>query len=121
MELIEIIKSSLSIFTTTVLVFMAIAYTVYKIKDSSRTKPYLIFNVQKPLIGAMNTETVKTIEGIHLEKNDIITDLNKLPIQERFTIINGNVLVNKTIKQEYKKERLKSENEKNFDIYTISG
>jgi len=123
MELIEIIKSSLSIFSTTALLFITISYTVYKIKDSSRTKPHLRLNVQKPLSEIINNEI-----GIDMEKpkEEIMfnrTVLNKLPIQDRFTIINGEVIVNKSIKRE-KKDSIhgkKSDDEKKhiFDIYTI--
>ena len=119
MELIEIIKSTLSIFSTTVLVFMIIAYTIYKIKDSSRVKPYLNFNVQNPINMTINEEAgIK----ITMEERPMETVLlNKLPIQDKFTIINGNVTIGK---QRNKKEnsvpRLFAEdNKKMFDFYTV--
>jgi hypothetical protein len=97
MELIEIIKSSLSIFSTTVLFFIIISYTIYKIKDSSRTKPNLKFNVQNPNpivnsgIGVKIEVEARPIETMQF--NRVL--LNKLPIQDRFTIINGNVTISK--------------------------
>ena len=48
MELIEIIKSSLSIFSTTAFVFVTVSYTIFKIKDRSRIKPYLRTKAQEP-------------------------------------------------------------------------
>ena len=109
MELIEIIKSSLSIFSTTAVVFITISYTIFKIKDRSRIKPYLRVNVQKPLsrmigdkIGVnenMNIEDKPTIEN---QFNRIV--LVKLPIQNKFTIINGAETVDKLNKPGHKKE-----------------
>jgi len=119
MELIEIIKSSLSIFSTTVLVFLIMAYIIYKIKDSSRAKPYLKFNVQNPINATVNEE-VGIIIAIEERPMETIL-LNKLPIQDKFTIINGNVTIGK---QRNKKEnsvpRLFAEdNKKMFDFYTV--
>jgi hypothetical protein len=119
MELIEIIKSSLSIFSTTVLVFMIIAYTIYKIKDSSRAKPYLKFNVQNPITATVNEQTGIKIAMEERPMETIL--LNKLPIQEKFTIINGNVTIGKPRnKKENSVKRLYTEdNKKMFDFYTL--
>jgi len=47
MELMEIIKSSLSIFSVVSFVFILTSYTIFKIKDRTRIKPYLRVNMQK--------------------------------------------------------------------------
>jgi hypothetical protein len=123
MELIEIIKSSLSIFSTTALLFIAISYTVYKIKDSYKTKPHLRLNVQKSISGIINNEIGIDMDKPKEEVRFNGTVLNKLPIQDRFTIFNGEVRLNKSIKQE-KEDSLfgimSNDEKKNiFDIYTI--
>src|ERR1035437_22140 len=128
MELIEIIKSSLSIFSTTAFVFITVSYAIYKIKDRSRTKPYLRVNVQTPL------------NGIIIDKKDVKTNANmeekpaeekqfnrivlvKLPIQNRFKIINGDKPIEKLNRPEYKKENpmhlLKPDKDKKniYDFY----
>jgi hypothetical protein len=119
MELIEIIKSTLSIFSTTVLVFMIIAYTIYKIKDSSRVKPYLKFNVQNPINATVNEEAGIKIAMEERPMETIV--LNRLPIQDKFTIINGNVTIGKPRnKKENSVSRLYTEdNKKMFDYHTI--
>ena len=128
MALIEIIKSSLSIFSTTAFVFIIISYTVYKIKDRSRIKPYLRFNVQKPIGGIMKDEIGSNIDIEEKPSEEMQFDrvvLNKLPIQDKFTIINGEVIADILKKLENKKEnsinRLNIyDNKKNvFDFYTI--
>jgi hypothetical protein len=119
MELIEIIKSTLSIFSTTAVVFMIISYTIYKIKDSSRVKPYLKFNVQNPI-----NATVKEGAGIKIAMEERPMEtilLNRLPIQDKFTIINGNVTIGKQRnRKENSEPRLFAEdNKKMFDYYTV--
>ena len=128
MELIEIIKSSLSIFSTTAFVFSIISYTVYKIKDRSRIKPYLRFNVQKPIGGIIKDEIGINIDIEEKSSEEMQFDrvvLNKLPIQDKFTIVNGEVIADILKKLENKKEnsinRLNTYDDKKnvFDFYTI--
>ena len=128
MELIEIIKSSLSIFSTTAFVFIIISYTVYKIKDRSRIKPYLRFNVQKPIGGIIKDEIYINIDMKEKPSEEMQVDrfvLNKLPIQDKFTIINGEIIADILKKLENKKEnsinRLNTYDDKKniFGFYTI--
>ena len=99
MELIEIIKSSLSIFSMTAFGFVTISYMIYKIKDHTRVKPYLGVNVNSP--GRMITqqkgaEINVSMEGKSEEEKQFDRILLfKLPVQNKFTIINGNVTVDK--------------------------
>src|ERR1035437_898394 len=127
MELIEIIKSSLSIFSTTAFVFIIISYTVYKIKDRSRIKPYLRFNVQKPIGGIIKDEIGINIDIEEKPSEEMQFDrvvLNKLPIQDKFTIVNGEVIADILKKLENKKEnsiqRLKSSDDNNniYDLFS---
>jgi len=127
MELIEIIKSSLSIFSTTAFVFSIISYTVYKIKDRSRIKPYLRFNVQKPIGGIVKDEIGINIDIEEKSSEEMQFDrvvLNKLPIQDKFTIVNGEVIADILKKLENKKEnsiqRLKSSDDNNniYDLFS---
>jgi|CZKP01.1.fsa_nt_gi hypothetical protein len=109
MELIEIIKSSLSIFSTTALVFTIISFTIYKIKDRSRIKPYLRVNIQKPLGGKLNDKLGIKLNINMDEKSAKENQFNsfvlvKLPIQNKFTIINGNVIVDKLNKLKHKRQ-----------------
>jgi hypothetical protein len=126
MELIEIIKSTLSIFSTTVLVFLAISYTIYRIKENSRVKPYLKFNVQDALSGkAMEEKGIP----IRIEERQLATNqfseipFTRIPVQDKFTIINGNVIVNKfnrtgSNKENYIPRLNVAEGRKNmFDLY----
>jgi hypothetical protein len=119
MELIEIIKSSLSIFSTTVLVFMIITYTIYKIKDSSRVKPYLKINLQNPINATANEEAGIKIAMEERPMETIL--LNRLPIQDKFTIINGNVTIGKqrNNKENSVPRSYSEENRKLFDFYTV--
>jgi len=109
MALIEIIKSSLSIFSTTAFIFIAVSYTIYKIKDRSRMKPYSKVNRQNPLSSIIDDEKGDE-NDINMKKNFAEENrfdrigLVKLPIQNRFTIINGEVTVEKLFKPGYKKE-----------------
>ena len=127
MELIEIIKSSLSIFSTTAFVFTIISYTVYKIKDRSRIKPYLRFTVQKPIGGIIKDEIGINIDIEEKPSEEMQFDrvvLNKLPIQDKFTIVNGEVIADILKKLENKKEnsiqRLKSSDDNNniYDLFS---
>jgi len=128
MELTEIIKSSLSIFLTTTFVFIIISYTVYKIKDRSRIKPYLRFNVQRPIEGIIKDEIIINTDmedkpSEEMQFGSVV--LNKLPIQDKFTIVKGEVIVDRLKKLENTKEnltnRLNTYNDKKnvFDFYTI--
>ena len=100
MELIEIIKSSLSIFSMTAFVFLTISYTIYRIKDHSRVKPYMGVTV-KNTFGRMITEQKGAEFNVSMEgkseeeKQFDRVLLFKLPVQNKFTIINGNVTVDK--------------------------
>ena len=109
MALIEIIKSSLSIFSTTAFIFIAVSYTIYKIKDRSRMKPYSKVNRQNPFSGIINDEkgdenNINMKENLTEENRFDRIGLVKLPIQNRFKIINGEVTVEKLFKPGYKKE-----------------
>jgi hypothetical protein len=102
MELIEIIKSSLSIFTTTTVVFLIISYTIFKIKDRSRIKPYLSLSKYNSHVimptdrKAVNLSFKKEEKSAEENKFNRIV-MVKLPIQNKFTIINGNVILDKAI------------------------
>jgi hypothetical protein len=107
MELIEIIKSTLSIFLITGIVFIATSYIVFRIKDRSRIKPYLRVNEQKPLGSILHDRIV----------------LAKIPIQNKFTMINEKVVAYNLNKSEYKKENpryrvIANDDKKNmYDFY----
>lgn len=128
MELIEIIEFSLSIFLIIAIIFITISYTVFKIKDRSRIKPHLRVNIQKPFVGILNDKIdvkinknmgKKSIEENQFNKIVLV----KLPIQNKFTIINENVAVDNLIKLDFRKEnpryRLNANGEKdnNYDFY----
>ena len=100
MELIEIIKSSLSIFSMTAFGFVTISYMIYKIKDHTHVKPYLGVNVRnspgRMIIEQKGAEINFSMEGKSEEEKQFDRFLLvKLPVQNRFTIINGNVTVDK--------------------------
>jgi len=130
MELIEIIKSSLSIFSTTAFVFITVSYTIFKIKDHSRVKPYLRVDIQNPLSSKLNDKR-GVVNNVNMKKktaeenqfNNMV--LVKLPVQNRFKIINGDVTVAKLTKPGNRKEnsihRLKpNDDEKNiYDFFVI--
>jgi len=105
MELIEIIKSTLSILSTTTFIFLIISYTIFRIKDRYRIKPYLSVNVQKPLVGILNNKIGKKANIISEEEFAEQNQANKivfvkLSIQNKFKIINGNVNVGRLNKAE---------------------
>jgi hypothetical protein len=128
MELIEIIEFSLSIFLIIAIVFITISYTVFKIKDRSRIKPHLRVNVPKPFVGILNdkidVKVNKNMGKKSIEENQFNKIvLVKLPIQNKFTIINENVAIDNLIKLDFRKEnpryRLNANGEKdnNYDFY----
>ena len=126
MELIEIIKSSLSIFSFTAILFLTISYMIFKIRDRSRVKPYLKVNAQESSRVIMNDQTgVNMNMEYNFEEEEQFDNvvLVKLPVQNKFTIINGNVTVGKLNKPGYKKEnskqRLNSSKESKNNIYDL--
>jgi hypothetical protein len=126
MELFEIIKSTLSIFSFTAILFITISYTIFKIRDRSRVKPYLKVNAQEPLRVIMNDQkSVNMNMEYNFEEEEQFDNvvLVKLPVQNKFTIINGNVTVGKLNKAGYKKENskqtLNSSKESNNNIYDL--
>jgi hypothetical protein len=95
MELTEIIKSTLSIFSVIAFVFIILSYSIYKIKDRSRIKPYLGNNVrnsiQEEMSGKKNVDLKANIEESFTKENQTSgLVLVKLPNQSRFNIINVN-------------------------------
>jgi hypothetical protein len=92
MELMEIIKSSLSIFSGISFVFILASYTIFKIKDRSRIKPYLRVNAQSANNNVIIQEPVKA-EKLNVEKrnnaplqmeaNKIVVPQPAAPIQQR--------------------------------------
>ena len=104
MELMEIIKSSLSIFSAVSFVFIITSYTIYKIKDRTRIKPYLRVNMQSPYNDFI-------IEEIEQEKTSPVQKMEEIPVpspieeeikfkpqvHERFKIVN----VKNTVEQVY--------------------
>jgi len=126
MELFEIIKSTLSIFSFTAILFLTISYTIYKIRDRSRVKPYLKVNAQEPVRVKINDQkSVNMNMEYNFEEEEQFDNvvLVKLPVQNKFTIINGNVTVGKLNKAGYKKENskqtLNSSKESNNNIYDL--
>jgi hypothetical protein len=126
MELIEIIKSSLSIFSTTTFVFVTISYTIYKIKVRSRIKPYLRTDVQEPLNGIAHDQICARVNINMEEKSAEEGQMKKivfvkLPIQNKFTIINENLTADKLSKPAQRKENstlLPNDSKKNiYDIF----
>lgn len=123
MELIEIIKSSLSIFSTTAFVFFTISYTIFKIKDRSRIKPYLRTEVQEPLTGIPNGQISARV-NINMEEKYVEEEqmkkivLVKLPIQNKFTIIKGDLTADKLDNPEQREENpILIPNDENKNIY----
>ncbi len=93
MELMEIIKSSLSIFSVVSFVFILTAYTIFKIKDRSRIKPYLRVNMQSAYNDIIIEEIVNDDKKNLPEKKDDIqiqqnSNLNKPQVYGRFEIVN---------------------------------
>jgi hypothetical protein len=126
MELAEVIKSSLSIFSTTAIVFVTISYTIFKIKGLWRIKPYLSISVQKPSKEVTDEQAgdkvnIKMEEKPAEEKQLNKLVLVKLPIQNKFTIVRGEVIVDKLKKPEQEKEDstlLPNDSKKNiYDIF----
>jgi hypothetical protein len=108
MELTEVIKSSLSIFSTTAIVFVTISYTIFKIKEVTDEQ-------------AGDKVNIKTEEKPAEEKQLNKLVLVKLPIQNKFTIVRGEVIVDKLRKSEQEKENstlLPNDSKKNiYDIF----
>jgi hypothetical protein len=94
MELTEIIKSTLSIFSVIAFVYIILSYTIYKIKDRTRIKPNPGVNIrnsiQKNITENKDVE-LKTNKEEMLLKDNVTGGLVlvKLPNQSRFNIING--------------------------------
>jgi hypothetical protein len=127
MELIEIIKSSLSIFSAVFFVFIIASYTIFKIKDRTRIKPYLRVNIQNPSNNLIIEERIQ--EGIQLKgKSRINNNADKpvspssiplkpkqvklsadqparLSLQNRFKIINENRPIEYVFNPEFAQER----------------
>jgi hypothetical protein len=99
MELMEIIKSSLSIFSAVSFVFIITSYTVYKIKDRSRIKPYLRVNMQSAyndfILEEIVEEKITPVEKIVENKKAVEEESIKLKqdtdvkVHERFKIVNS--------------------------------
>jgi hypothetical protein len=102
MELIEIIKSSLSIFLTAIIFFIMISYTIFKIKNRSLVKSDLnlpLYNNDR-LINPNNSFGIKiSNEKTPLEKVVLIEH----PLQNRFKIINEDIIIENS--EFYQKEK----------------
>ena len=104
MELVEIIKSSFSIFLAVIIFFSSISYTIFKIKNRSRTKLNLDVHLQNNLNGLINSNN-----GIGNKRNneDKYFDeivLTKHPVQNRFTIMNEDMAALNSGINEYNNE-----------------
>jgi hypothetical protein len=89
MELTEIIKSTLSIFTVITFIFIIVSYIIYKIKDRTRIKPFLRINSRNLLDdNLVPNNAVKPNDNKKNPKNGMAPV--KLPKQNRFNIINVN-------------------------------
>jgi hypothetical protein len=106
MELSEIIKSTLSIFSAISVVLITISFAIYKIKDRSRVKPYLKADLLKTLHGTIiyrrkpdskyaNKRT--DIKDKFDKKKTVTNDLMK----NRFNIVNGNKKAVLFVKQKH--------------------
>lgn len=101
MELMEIIKSSLSIFSAVSFVFIITSYTVYKIKDRTRIKPYLRVNMQsayndfilEEIVEEIITPAEKKADKQKTDEEDIklnqSADVKMPQVHERFKIVNS--------------------------------
>ena len=140
MELIEIIKSTLSIFSAVSFVFIVVSYTIFKIKDRTRIKPYLRVNIQSPINNMIIEERIQE-ELQHanenwVKNNELISRAQKpqeavvnqparIPLQNRFKIINENKPLDKVTKPEpevvkEKPQKIKVSKEKKniYDLYS---
>jgi hypothetical protein len=145
MELMEIIKSSLSIFSIVSFVFIITSYTIFKIKDRTRIKPYLRVNMQSPyndiiLEEVVHEDKISPVETIVVKQpivNSVPTpldgDARKIQIHERFKIVNqipavpNNIPdpepeqeqeIKPEIEKPVKKIRLKNENLYIYEFYS---
>jgi len=129
MELMEIIKSSLSIFATVSFVFILTAYTIFKIKDRTRIKPYLRVNMQNTYKDIILEEVVHQERMVQPVKNELIK-INPVmaiklpPVHERFKIVNTPKTVQKiygpepTLEIERQARKIKLNNAK-LNIYSL--
>jgi len=148
MELMEIIKSSLSIFSAISFVFILTSYTIYKIKDRSRIKPYLRVNMQSNKNDLIIEEIVhekKIIPIVQNEEKQLAVQLIQSPVQnellsrqameirmplahERFKIVNLPVTAeqnnifkpNQEILRPTKKIKLNNKNKNIYEFYSES-
>ena len=124
MELFEIIKSSISIFSATAFVFMSFSYTIFKIRERSRVKPYstmALADLQKGIINDdKNFEPIGNTENkpIQVSQPNGIIEI-KLPIQNRFRIINRDMNERKLFKPEHIKENIKYGSKPNIEEKNI--
>jgi hypothetical protein len=94
MELMEIIKSSLSIFSAIAFVFILTSYTIYKIKDRTRIKPYLRVNMQNNNHDIIIEENAHNVIPVVMEKKEdklpsaLAVEIKNPQVHERFKIIN---------------------------------
>lgn len=135
MELMEIIKSSLSIFSVISFVFILTSYTIFKIKDRSRIKPYLRVNVQSMYNDYILEESVievkKPIPETAVVKENIlpkeIIDPKIIQVHERFKIVNTNPVEQKyvpdperEIEKPIRKIKLNSNKLNIYELYSDS-
>jgi hypothetical protein len=95
MELSEIIKSTLSIFSVITFVLLLVSYTIYKVKDRTRKKPYLAVNTGNTSCSTMIDKNKLSLrpnleERFAKENGPIGFVLAELPLHNRFNIINVN-------------------------------
>ncbi len=79
MELIEIIRTSLIIFSLISSFVLAVSYLVYKFRDRNRVKPYFKFDDPIPSVVLLKTNEIKEINGPEIKKQ-----------HQRFHILNEN-------------------------------
>jgi hypothetical protein len=98
MELIDIIKTTISIFSAIVFVSIAISYAIYKIKNRSRIKPYVRLDADKSIYGIiLNRKELELTTNI--EKANGMGNQSKLAnysMQHKFSLVNVNNKLSKT-------------------------
>jgi hypothetical protein len=98
MELIDIIKSTISIFSAIVFGSIGISYAIYKIKNHSRTKPQTKPDTDNSLYGKIlnskDLELSMSMEKANSKGN--ISKIGNYSMQHKFNLVNVNNKLSKT-------------------------
>jgi hypothetical protein len=98
MELIDIIKSTISIFSAIVFGSIGISYAIYKIKNHSRTKPQTKPDTDNSLYGKiLNSKDLEL--NANMEKANSKVNKSKIgnySMQHKFNLVNANNKLSKT-------------------------